>query len=518
MTSVPASIIAQLVRDAQQDPQLPRANPTEAFWQLPPSSLSDHQSRDLPSKTTYAIIGSGITACSVARNLFENLTSDSNSHITILEARTLCSGATGRNGGHLVSPFPEEFSIFEKYAGKEATMKMARFANRTLESMHRLAEDGDEELKRVAEVRRVRSVCAYYDAGVFEETKKSMRRYEECLPEEKGDGEFYGAEEAREKWNFKDAVGVIVNRAGAFWPYRLVTGLFERMLEKYTGRFALETNTPVTGVEYDASSDKEYPYSVQTSRGVIRASKVIYCSNGFTGHLLPKMRGKIWPLRGTMSAQAAGPDFPNEGDSKSWSTFDQPKYDPKTGQFSYGLYYITQNAKTGDIFIGGEKQHPSEILNSDDTVISSVSKDALVNVLPKIFDKGWPEGQAPEVRKCWSGVMGFTVDAVPWVGEVPESITGRPAGGECIAAGFNGYGMPLCWGCGEAVAKMLLGKKDEVMRWLPENFLITDARLKSPYSMTEAGIYTMLMQEPPLMTMARIGLKNIASRLIGKSF
>lgn len=321
-----------------------------------------------------------------------------------------------------------------------------------------------------------------------------------------------------QKWNFKDAVGVIVNRAGAFWPYRLVTGLFERMLEKYPGRFALETNTPVTGVEYDASADKEYPYSVQTSRGVIRASKVIYCSNGFTGHLLPKMRGKIWPLRGTMSAQAAGPEFPNEGDTKSWSTFDQPKYDPKTGQFSYGLYYITQNAKTGDIFIGGEKQHPSEILNSDDTVISSVSKDALVNVLPKIFDKGWPEGQAPEVRKCWSGVMGFTVDAVPWVGEVPESITARPAGGEYIAAGFNGYGMPLCWGCGEAVAKMLLGKKDEVMQWLPENFLISDARLRSPYSMTEAGIYTMLMQEPPLMTMAKIGLKNIASRLIGKSF
>lgn len=74
---------------------------------------------------------------------------------------------------------------------------MARFANRTLESMHRLAEDGDEELRRVAEVRRVRSVCAYYDEGVFEETKKSMRRYEECLPEEKGDAEFYGAEDAR---------------------------------------------------------------------------------------------------------------------------------------------------------------------------------------------------------------------------------------------------------------------------------------------------------------------------------
>ncbi|KAM3420855.1 hypothetical protein BST61_g4094 [Cercospora zeina] len=518
MTNVPPSIIAQLVQDAHQDPQLPHPNPSESFWQLPPSQLSSHQSPTLPTKTTYAIIGSGITGCSIASNLLSTLSSDSPSHLTILEARTLCSGATGRNGGHLVSPLPESFSTFEKYAGKEATTKIARFANRTLESMHRLSEEGDEELRRVAEVRRLRCVCAYYDEGVFEETKKSMRRYEECLPEERGDAEIFGREEAREKWNFKDAVGVIVNRAGAFWPYRLITGLFERMLEKYPDRFALETNTPVTAVEYDVSADKEYPYSIQTSRGVIRATKVIYSCNGYTGHLLSKMRGKIWPLRGTMSVQAAGPDFPNEGEIKSWSTFDQPRYDPQTGHFSFGLYYITQNAATGDIFIGGEKGEPKDILASDDSIMSSTSKEALVQVLPKIFHKGWPEGQAPEVRKVWSGIMGFTPDAMPWVGEIPESITGRPAGGEYIAAGFNGYGMPLCWGCGEAVAKMLLGKKDEVMEWLPENFLITNARLKSPYTMTEAGIYTMLMQEPSLVAMARIGLKNIVSRVSGKIF
>ncbi|KAI5360275.1 Putative FAD dependent oxidoreductase, FAD/NAD(P)-binding domain superfamily [Septoria linicola] len=534
MPKIPSSVIAQLIHSAHQDPQLPRVNPTEACWQLPASPIAHIRSENLPTKTTYAIIGSGVTGCSVAKNLLEglNLHADADTDeetakgevrrmVTVLEARTLTSGATGRNGGHLVSPLPEEFCEFEKYLGREATTKIARFANRTLEAMFKLAEEGDEELRNAAEARRVLSVCAYYDRGVFEEVKRSMRRYEECLPEEKGDSEiFEGEEAAREKWNMKDAVGVITNRAGAFWPYRLVTGLFSRLLENYPGRFALETETPVTSVEHDPSSDVKYPYLVNTNRGTIRATKVIYCCNGYTSHLLAKLRGKIWPLRGTMSVQASGPNFPNEGSQKSWSTLGKPRYDAQTGHFSYGLYYITQNSHTGDIFIGGEKQILTELLTSDDTTISLISKDALESVLPTIFDKGWPEGQKPEIKKVWSGIMGFTPDHMPWVGALPSSITGvRPVGGEYIAAGFNGYGMPLCWGSGEAVAKMILGKEKEVEEWLPENFVISEERLRSVYSTTEAGIYNMLMAEPGLWTKVRMGVgsvvKNIAEKVFG---
>ena len=307
----------------------------------------------------------------------------------------------------------------------------------------------------------------------------------------------------------KDAVGVITNSAGAFWPYRLVTGLFSRLLDKYGDRFALETNTPVTSIEHDVASDSQYPYVLHTSRGIIRATNVIHCANGYTGHLLPNMRGKIWPLRGTMSTQASGPNFPNDGATKSWSTLDKPRYDSKTGHFSYGLYYITQNAHTGDIFIGGEKQPLTELLTSDDTTISKISEDTLRNVLPRIYDKGWSERDKPEVKKLWSGIMGFTPDHMPWVGQVPKTITSRAGDGEYIAAGFNGYGMPLCWGCGEAVAKMLLGREADIKQWFPENFLISEERLRSPYTTTEAGVYNMLMQEPPMLVKAKIAVGSV---------
>lgn len=205
---------------------------------------------------------------------------------------------------------------------------------------------------------------------------------------------------------------------------------------------------------------------------------------------------------------------------------------------------MTQNAHSGDLFVGGERQLlENELLTSDDTQTSAISEATLRSVLGRIYEKGGGGGGEQEqehvvVKSLWSGIMGFTPDHVPWVGKLPASVAshhghylsaapttptttittngsahgtnGAPgsapdeARGEYIAAGFNGYGMPLCWGCGEAVAKMLLGQQDEISDWFPESFRITERRLASPWTSTEAGIYNMLVQEPPLSVRERL--------------
>lgn len=515
---VPQSIVTQLKKDALKDPQLPRPSPTEAFWQIPAADISKAQSAELPTATTYAIIGSGITGCSVAKNLFANLPADSRSTVTVFEARTLTSGATGRNGGHLLSPVPEEFGLMEKGFGVADATKIGRFANRTLESMYALA--ASEGLTDAGEVRHVRTITGFRNEESLQEAKKSFLRYEECVPEAKGDGKVLSSEQAAnvswslngyrntakvcKEYNLKDTVGAISTSAGAFWPYKLVTGLFAKMLSQYSGRFFLETETPVTAVAYQPEKDEDHPYTINTPRGLVRATKVIYCSNAWTGHLIPNLRGKIFPLRGTMSVQKAGVDLPHQGHERSWSMIDKPRYDAQEGTFSYGLYYITQSPTTGDVYIGGEKQKIDEVLSSDDTTTSTVSQNTLENVLPTIFAKGWREGEVPEVKKLWSGIMGFTPDHVPWVGQIPKSVSGKLGDGEYVAAGFNGYGMPLCWGCGEAVAKMMLGKEAEVSEWLPESFAISQKRLNSPYSTPEAAVAGLLGQMPDFMTTARL--------------
>jgi glycine/D-amino acid oxidase-like deaminating enzyme len=264
------------------------------------------------------------------------------------------------------------------------------------------------------------------------------------------------------------------------------------LLEEHGSRFSIETKTPVTEVSFQPEPDEDFPYVLTTPRGTIRASKVIYATNGYTGHLLPKLRGAIFPLRGTMSTQKTPEKFGRYGTERGWSFSAPPSFDAQTGVFQAGLYYSNQNPKTGDIFIGGEKVPANQMFVSDDSVINEIAKENISTILPKMFAEGWAQSERPEVRKVWSGIMGFTADHFPLVGPLPTAVTERGEdGGEWICAGFNGYGMPQCWSSGEAVAKMLLG--EDVGDFLPDAFRSTEERLLNDERMSPEAALRGLM-------------------------
>jgi glycine/D-amino acid oxidase-like deaminating enzyme len=193
---IPESLVAELLSQLGADPQLPRQNPTEAFWQLPPHpTISEVQSSTLSKTTHYAIIGSGITGCSIAKNLLEHPSFPSTSSVTVLEARKLTSGATGRNGGALTSPAGYEFSTVCEHYGKDEAIKIARFFTRTLDKMHQMGNSSDE-LKDASEVRRLRGVLGFWNAEAFERAKISFKLYEQSVPDSEPKIEVLSAEEA----------------------------------------------------------------------------------------------------------------------------------------------------------------------------------------------------------------------------------------------------------------------------------------------------------------------------------
>lgn len=172
-----------------------------------------------------------------------------------------------------------------------------------------------------------------------------------------------------------------------------------------------------------------------------------------------------------MSAQRPGPEFPPLGDRLSWAKVNKFTYHPETDLWDTQYHYLQQNAKTGDIWVGGECQKLSELLNSDDSTVGEITKQRISDVLPTIFANVKPH----EVRQIWSGIMAFTSDGCPIVDRVPSSISGREGQGEWIAAGYNGHGMDKAWLCGEAAARMALG--EENVPGLPKIYLLGRDRL-----------------------------------------
>jgi ribulose 1,5-bisphosphate synthetase/thiazole synthase len=74
----------------------PTRNPSNSYWQTKPHRLATHRSQ-FPTAADVVIIGSGITGVSIARTLLEEAP---DIKIVLVDARELCNGATGRNGGH----------------------------------------------------------------------------------------------------------------------------------------------------------------------------------------------------------------------------------------------------------------------------------------------------------------------------------------------------------------------------------------------------------------------------------
>lgn len=271
-------------------------------------------------------------------------------------------------------------------------------------------------------------------------------------------------------------VGALTMPAGAMWPYRLVTKVWEALLAKYPTRLSIETLTPVEHISCRQEPTKSFVLS--TPRGEVHAGRVIHCTNGHAGHLIPSLNGKLFPLRGTMTVQEKGERLPHLGATRSWSFKSKPTYDPARGLLKFGLTYLTQNPFTGYLFFGGEQAAIRDLLTHDDTKLSGSSKTYLEDQLPAGLglENGWKQPRSTGIISAWSGIMGFTGDGVPMVGEIPCSQTPRGMPGEYLAAGFNGYGMATCWMAGEIIAQIALGRG--FPECLPESYKLTEERLQ----------------------------------------
>lgn len=164
---------------ASSEPGFPVPNPTQSYWLDDPPfpALCDIQENQLPQEADVVIIGSGITAAAVAKSLLE--LSGSKLRVVVCEARQICSGATGRNGGHVKSSPYSEFAMFRKKLGPEAAAKVVRFKRSHLEMMKQIGEKIGH-----GEVREVETVDLFLGEEEFENAKKQVAEAREWMPEE----------------------------------------------------------------------------------------------------------------------------------------------------------------------------------------------------------------------------------------------------------------------------------------------------------------------------------------------
>ncbi|KAK7000892.1 FAD dependent oxidoreductase-domain-containing protein [Favolaschia claudopus] len=269
----------ELNKRIEQSPGIPVSNPSVPYWAIPPSPLAQHGSSDaLPAYADIVIIGSGIAGTAFARTVlgFEQ-ESENVPQVVMLEARDTCSGATGRNGGHITPVLYHDYPVVRKRLGPEMAKRVIEFRLAHLSALIQVCEE--EDILEDSQCREVET---------FDRKTWRIVNVEECV---------------KKLQLSPRVVGTISTTAGAAHPCRLVTGVLSRLLERHPKNFHLFTQTPCLSVT--SEGDHSF-YSVSTSRGTVRARHVIHATNAWVSHLLPQMRKRVVPARGHMSAQRPG--------------------------------------------------------------------------------------------------------------------------------------------------------------------------------------------------------------------
>lgn len=229
----------------------------------------------------------------------------------------------------------------------------------------------------------------------------------------------------------------------------------------------------------------DYKYKVETTRGIVFARHVVHCTEAHVGHLLPGLRGRIYPVRGQMCTQKPGRKFPCQAD-RTWIF-----------NYSRGFDTLTQLPE-GSMMVGGGFSHGesggiADLGVATDNELSYSIAVHLSVTLNSIFEpECWGRTQGEQVHAMWTGNMAFSTDGFPWVGRLPGSVTRRNlpdcadkgAGDEWVCAGFGGDGMVQAWLSAKALAIMLLKGDGELdptapddISWLPEQMLVNTARM-----------------------------------------
>jgi len=156
----------------------------------------------------------------------------------------------------------------------------------------------------------------------------------------------------------------------------------------------------------------------------LSANQLLFCTNAFTHLLLPEL--KITPGRGQVIVTS-----PIEGLALR-GTF----------HFEEGFYYWRNLGNR--ILLGGARNMAFE----EETTLDMAGSDKIKNALVKFLKEHLDPSYQYQIEHHWSGIMGFTENRMPFLGQVSD--------GAFASIACNGMGVALTPLVAEDAANLLL--------------------------------------------------------------
>ena len=356
------------------------------------------------------VIGGGVGGLSCARRLAEH-----GIDTVLLEAGTVAGGASGRNGGFLIAGTAAFHNDARERFGVERARAMYAA---TLEAQREVIALAEELGARDA-VRQV----GLLRLAVSDEEADHVRDHAAALREDGFPGETVERAELPPALRRTGLVGCLTDHDCALHParwYRLLAAAAERAGVRIFEGSRVSGPVPAPG---------EGPLA--TSRGTVTARNVVVAADGALPALVPEYEGRVRSRRLHMVATEPLPPAIETMVYARW-----------------GFEYLQQRPD-GRILVGGFSDVDAEGSYTDSDAGSPLIWDRVETYLREDL------GVEPTISHRWAGVVGYSDDSLPYVGEVP----GRE--GLYVSGGYSGVGNVPGFMCGRDIADAIAGQGRE---------------------------------------------------------
>ena len=332
-----------------------------------------------------AIVGGGVAGIATAYFL-----AAAGAKVVVLEARGVAEAASGRNAGFLLAGVAENFVAAARRYGERNALRIWRFTNRTQVLVRALVA----EHRIDCDLRWSGSDQIAGDDDEWREIEDSARRLSsQGLP--------VSLDPASRTATHADD--------GELHPVRWVRSLAAAAVGKGA---RIHESTRVRSIG---------PGKAVTSSGAVTAAALVLCTNAYTAHLVSS---RVRPVRGQMLATAP-----------TRRVFARPAY-------AHRGYRYWRQTSDGRVLVGGWRDTAVDEEVGEEERTTDVIQRQL-----ETFLREHAVGAA--VTHRWAGTMGFSHDALPYIGLVARDVF--------VCGGFTGHGMAFGPASAELVAALVRG-------------------------------------------------------------
>ncbi len=388
-------------------------NEKDSFYKssIKPLDSSDILNQDINSDI--CIIGGGFTGISSALNL-----SNKGYSVVVCEARSVGSGASGRNGGQLGIGMRKDQFFLEKKLGKFHAKELWNLGLEAVEEVLSLIKDYKIDCSLINGI---------LSAGCF---KNDIKEFESEINHLSKNYNFKGyklfnSKEIKEEINSDLYKSGLLNLNGYHInPLKLLLGISKLLKDK---NVKIYENTPVISLKEEKDC-----ILVSLKKNTIKAKKVVVACNGYLDKLIGNKGNIFMPINNYVVAT-------------------EPLGEKKAREIIYNNYAVHDTRFIIDYYRFSEDWRM--IFGGGETYSSYFLKDSKNFVIKRMY-KVFPQLKDFKIDYSWGGTLAITINRLPSFGTMMNEKL-------IYAFGYSGHGLALSSLAGKLISEKIEGNNEK---------------------------------------------------------